>query len=539
MIKMVTKQNIIHAYYQGHLSERAIAREYGVSRRTVRKFLAEYSSACQSSNENALEEFLTHPPRYDSSHRYARVLTPEVRAIIHECLQSNRRKKSLGIKRKQRMLKRDIWEYLQELGVSPLPAYSTVCQYIYKLEHTPAEREREAYIHQEYYAGEVCEFDWGETQLTINGKEERFYIAVFTLAFSNARWAYLFHHQDTLAFMESHRNFFRDVNGVPYMMVYDNMRVAVKEFTENGKVETEALRSMKLFYHYEHRFCNIRSGNEKGHVERSVEVVRRKAFCVKDSFADYNEAQSWLAKTCERLNGDCKAQDEEGNTIDLLERDMKSLQPKIGDIGCFLRMEREVDKWSTITFESNHYSVPDSFVGKHVVVKIYSERLTLWNGETKIASHDRSYAKGQWMLDINHYLKTFSRKPGAVKDSTALRRADSQLRELFDRHFTKDAKGFIELLVFAQENKHSHKDIVDAYNSLFERGFRKISVEQIRATLNHENISDDVYTMTRSGGAHALQIEQQSTETLEEVTRLFYPLNSKPYATDTQQLANY
>ena len=86
MIKMAKKQDIIHAYYQGRLSERAIAREYGVSRRTVRKFLAEYSSACQSSNENALDEFFTHPPRYDSSHREARVLTQEVRSIIHECL---------------------------------------------------------------------------------------------------------------------------------------------------------------------------------------------------------------------------------------------------------------------------------------------------------------------------------------------------------------------------------------------------------------------------------------------------------------------
>ena len=29
--------------------------------------------------------------------------------------------------------------------------------------------------------------------------------------------------QDTLAFMESHRNFFRQVHDAPYVMVYDNM----------------------------------------------------------------------------------------------------------------------------------------------------------------------------------------------------------------------------------------------------------------------------------------------------------------------------
>ncbi len=52
--------------------------------------------------------------------------------------------------------------------------------------------------------------------------------------------AYLFRHQNTLAFMESHRNFFRDIHGVPAMMVYDNMRVAVKSFVGGDKKPTEA-----------------------------------------------------------------------------------------------------------------------------------------------------------------------------------------------------------------------------------------------------------------------------------------------------------
>ena len=61
--------------------------------------------------------------------------------------------------RKQRMLKRDIWEYHVDKGYTL--AYSTVCQYIYKLEHTPKDREKEAYIKQEYYPDEICEFEWG------------------------------------------------------------------------------------------------------------------------------------------------------------------------------------------------------------------------------------------------------------------------------------------------------------------------------------------------------------------------------------------
>ena len=54
--------------------------------------------------------------------------------------------------------------------------------------------------------------------------------------------------------MESHRNFFRDINGVPYTMVYDNMRVAVV-FDEKTKKPTVALQRMSTFYKYDWRFC--------------------------------------------------------------------------------------------------------------------------------------------------------------------------------------------------------------------------------------------------------------------------------------------
>ena len=104
-------------------------------------------------------------------------------------------------------------------------------------------------------------------------------MAVFAFPFSKGRFAYLFHRQDTLAFMESHRNFFREVNGVPRTMVYDNMRVAVV-FDNKEKRPTEALRRLSVFYRFNFRYCNARAGWEKGDVERSVDYVRGRAFTV-------------------------------------------------------------------------------------------------------------------------------------------------------------------------------------------------------------------------------------------------------------------
>ena len=122
------------------------------------------------------------------------------------------------------------------------------------------------------------------------------------MAYSNHRMAYLFLRQDTQAFLESHRRYFRDIGGVPRRMVYDNMRVAVASFV-GDKHPTDALIRLEACYGFTHRFCNARSGNEKGHVERSVEVVRRKAFCRQDSFDSLADAEYHLIDTCADMNG--------------------------------------------------------------------------------------------------------------------------------------------------------------------------------------------------------------------------------------------
>lgn len=141
-------------------------------------------------------------------------------------------------------------------------------------------------------------------------------MAVFAFPFSKGRFAYLFHRQDTLAFMESHRNFFRDVNGVPRTMVYDNMRVAVV-FDNKEKRPTEALRRLSTFYRFNFRYCNARAGWEKGDVERSVDYVRGRAFTARVDFGSMEEARQWLTRTCMLINDEqCSPPDRGQSRLD-------------------------------------------------------------------------------------------------------------------------------------------------------------------------------------------------------------------------------
>ena len=228
----------------------------------------------QENLDEALTDLLSTLPHYDSSKRRPRALTPEVKEMIDGCLKKNDAKESLGM-HKQRVLKKDIYLYLLEKGYRV--SYPSVCNYIHGKEQDKGRKKTEAFIRLYYEPCEVVEFDWGEAVLFINGVKTKFYLAVFTFAHSNGRYAYLFRHQNTLAFMESHRNLFKDIHGVPSQMVYDNMRVAVKSFAGGEKTPTEALLKMADFYRFRYRFCNVRAGWEKAmwNVAWSMSAVRR------------------------------------------------------------------------------------------------------------------------------------------------------------------------------------------------------------------------------------------------------------------------
>lgn len=118
------------------------------------------------------------------------------------------------------------------------------------------------------------------------------------------------------------------------------------------------------------------------------EYVRRKAFCVLDSFDSIEEAQRHLSLVCDELNSEIGSIST-AEKLTKLKADLLSLKPFPGDIGCFERLTYTVYKWSTITYENNHYSVPDKFVGEKIDIKVYSEKIVIMDGREKLGTHER------------------------------------------------------------------------------------------------------------------------------------------------------
>jgi len=520
---MHTKQSIIIRHYRQGQSQRQISRELGLNRKTVRRYIEQYErsrssltksdpSTTESVKEQAIElealsTNLQAPPKYDTSKRRKRKLTKELCAQIDVYLGENKVKRSSG-KSKQVMKKIDVWEALIALGYSI--SYPSVCNYI-----RSQEGKKEAFIRQVYQPGSVCEFDWGEVKLIINGVQRVFQLAVFTLAWSNYRYAYLYNRQHTQSFHQSHVRFFEHIGGIPAQMVYDNMRVVIKRFV--GRTEKEAtkgLLSLSIYYQFAFRFCNVRKGNEKGHVERSVEYIRRKAFCRREEFVDLGAANAHLLKIVRGLND--KEQVQKGaSALEQLQqaRSYLGLCPAI-PMECAELRSLRVDKYSTICLAQNHYSVPEQLVGKMVDVKIYAEHLLVYYNKQALCRHQRHYTCFGWYLDLGHYLNTLQRKPGALKGSQALEQASTTLRGIYHKYFQEQSRQFIDLLHYQRANQVSVLKLREVIADLLQLGCKEITLDKIKVRLEHAPVSEQV---PKEG-----QIEILAKQQLQQVAGLFH-----------------
>jgi transposase len=405
-------------------------------------------------------------------------LTEEVAAQIDRLLEDNARKRRSGL-HKQVLKKCDILTVLHQKGYRI--GYTTVCNYISKKE----QRSSEAFIRQRYQPGSVCEFDWGEVKLHIQGKRTVLQMAVFTSGYSNYRYACLFYRQDTLAFMESHVKFFAHAGGVYHQMVYDNMRVAVARFAgRNEKEPTQALANLKGHYQFHHRFCNSYRGNEKGHVERSVEYIRRKAFGFRDDFSSIGQAQAYLGKVVEKLNRTPRQQTDK-TSQDLFNQEQQALWDAPTPFSCYSTEQLRVDKYATVSYCHNRYSVPDHLVGEFVDVKIYSDQLKLYYQDQQVATHKRSYGAHTWTIRLDHYLDTLHKKPGALGNSEGLAQSSGQLRALYSKYYQQVPRDFIELLIYCRKHRISKERLYDAEQALLRICPTDINTEKLMALLGN------------------------------------------------------
>ncbi|MTI47253.1 MAG: IS21 family transposase [Firmicutes bacterium] len=508
MISLMDKQEIILSHFREGKSQWQIHRETGISRKTIRKYIKEYERKKQelldpNNQDKKLIEDIVSPPKYDISNRARRKLTDKMIARIEFFLRENEIKRATG-RSKQQKKKIDIHECLVEEGYDI--SYPTVCNYIREKQSG----KKEAYIRQEYNPGETCEFDWGYVKLIINGKPKTFQMAVFTSAKGNYRFSKLYHNQKMENFLDAHVQFFNQIDGVYQEVVYDNMKVAVKRFvSKSDKEPTEDLLKLSLYYGFKYRFCNARKGNEKGHVERSVEYVRRKVFSKKDEFNSIAEANNYLQKQLVQLNLRKTKYIGDKSPQDILNEEKPYLIELMPSYDTARTCELRVSKYSVVSIDENRYSVPDRLVGKFVFVKIYPEEILIYYKGKLISNHSRSHGSHTWTIKIDHYINTIKKKPGSLHSSTAMRQMNPKLHNIYNNYYTENPKEFVDLLVLISEK--SLEKVLVAIKELEKLSPTGVNTEKIKMLCSRNDNEDNIKNKERT-----TEIEAKSKQILNQ-----------------------
>lgn len=470
MITLTEKQTIIQLHLEG-MSQRKIAYRMKKSRNTVAKYIREFERSKQEDVRNLpFTEEILKPPAYKKRQGKKRVLTEEIQTKLRGYIKDNewKRKHNMG---KQQMKMVDMHEELVNAG--HVISYTTVRNFV----NQETAKSKEVFIRRHAEPGHEVEFDWGEVKLEIDGKIKSYSLAVFTLAYSNYRFAKLYQSESQVCVLDAHATFIDEIGFIPSVFTYDNMRTVVKKFVGTEREITDSMKHLSNYCGFHIRLCNPRKGNEKGHVERSVEFIRRKAFSSLYTFSNLQEAEQHLLAALQKLNQRVHHELKEKHIV-LLKKEKSVSLPAISPFDPAELIECRVDKYSTVVIKQNHYSVPEEHVGKYIKAKVGAETIKLFLDGKLVAVHRRNWGVHQWEMNIYHYLKTFQKKKGALAQSECLKQAPTQLKKLYNMYYTGKEKEFIELLFYIRKhNNLSH--VMKAVQKLSVMGPNHVTTEKI------------------------------------------------------------
>ena len=427
------KKTIIMLKEQG-LSNREVSRQSGCCRDTVSKYWNAYRQELKRLEEPgadvvAIQESLLAEPKYDSSKRKRRKYTEELDKRLKEILKEEARKdRLLGSGHKQKLTNRQIRQKLVKEGFDISEAsINNALAGIRK-------RPKEVFIRQEYELGDRLEYDFGEVMLDCGAGVKTYHMAVFSSPGGGFRWLYLYTNQKKAVFMDSHVRFFEMMGGCYREIVYDNMRNVVSKFVgKNEKELNRDLMKMSVYYGFRINVTNGFKANEKGHVEKSVDILRNQIFADAWSFNSLDDAQEYANSQLLKMNEDSQ-----------IEEESACLQPYRPPLELAIVIEAKANASSLISVDTVFYSVPEYLAGKRVSVKKYHNEIRVYAGNEMVVKHKRLFGKGKMQIDIYHYLNTLRKKPGALRNSVALK-CIPRLKAIFDTYYSEQPKKFITL----------------------------------------------------------------------------------------------
>lgn len=427
---------------------RSVAREMGISRNTVRRYLA-----------------VAEPVRVEKGPR-GRPVSEKVVPRMAESPRWTGGKQRLTATRLHEMLLTEGYEVGATLVKEAVAEWKG--------------RRREVFVPLVYRPGELAEVDFFEVLVEVLGQRTKAWLFVMRLMHSGRDFAWLYERQDQVSFLDAHVRAFAHFGAVAQRIAYDNLKSAVRRMLVGSEREmTERFTALVSHYLFEPCFCRPATGHDKGGVEARGKAIRWQELVpipAGESLLVINER---LVARLDERQGEIR-RDGDGRTIGERFAEERGSMLPLPERPFLARRTHHADvsRRSLVTVEGAVYSVPCEWAGYTIVVHVGATHVEFVSpkrderGRTVVQPRKRF---GERCVAYRHYIRELARKPQAVRQVAPELVRDlgepfgAAWRLLVDVHGPKEgARVFARVLSFIE--KRGITDVAHRIEKALERG---------------------------------------------------------------------
>src|SRR6202142_4018073 len=386
MLRMDQVHVVRHKVLVEGLPVRRVARELGIARNTVRRYLKRAEPL--------------YGPRQVQHRPVLDAVETRLEAVLADSPRWTGGKQRLTATRLHQMLRGEGFE----VGVTTVK--DAVAEW--------KRKRREVFVPLVYQPGDLGEVDFFEVLVDVGERRQKAWMFLMRLMHSGRDFAWIYDRQDQVCFLDGHVRAFAHFGAVPLRLAYDKLRAAVTKILVGAERQlSPRFEAMASHYLCEPSFCRPRTGHDKGGVEARGKGIRWQHLVPIPSGASLNEINCALMVRLDARLVDGK--DADGRTIGdrFADEQKQMLALPLHAFSPSATLLAGVSRRSLVTAQGAVYSAPCEWAGLDVTVHVGADRVEIV-GPTGAVHHPRMRF-GQRSIDYRHYLRELARKPQAVR----------------------------------------------------------------------------------------------------------------------------